>query len=176
MGGMSVLDAALYLVKSYPGGYESLAPRVGKPASTLRHEVEATGSAKLGLLTAELMTIHSGNPCIVQALAHAAGGVFLPGLPAGSSADDLTLLAVSDAIGEVGKLVTAFSESIADGRVTANELRNIEREALDASGKLMHLLAIARQMHEDGKPDGVSAAAYGGAHQLPCVAPLARAA
>ena len=47
---MNLLDAAYHVVHDYPGGAQSLAPRMFKSATTLSHEVAADGTAKLGLL------------------------------------------------------------------------------------------------------------------------------
>lgn len=60
---MNPLDAAYNLVRDYPGGASSLAPRLDKNPSVLSHEVTATGSAKLGLLTAIKITELSGDLC-----------------------------------------------------------------------------------------------------------------
>ena len=58
---MNVLDAAYHLVRAYPGGAQSLAPRMSKNPNTLNHEVAGDGTAKFGLVDAVAATQLSKN-------------------------------------------------------------------------------------------------------------------
>ncbi len=64
----AVNDAAYRLARAYPGGVQSLAPRIGKNATTLTQEVSGTGTAKLGLQTAVDMTLMAKSVGVATAL------------------------------------------------------------------------------------------------------------
>lgn len=52
---MTPQDALRSMAKSYPGGYESLAPRLGKTKEVLRKEPSGDPQFKLGQETASLI-------------------------------------------------------------------------------------------------------------------------
>ncbi len=126
---LSLLDAAYCVVHDYPGGAASLAPRMGKGASSLSHEVTATGTAKLGLLDAEKITQLTGDMRILSAFAGNAG-MMLVSLPecseGGLSKDAMTRL--SEVAMEFAQMCAAVAGSVADGHVTNNELLQIDRD------------------------------------------------
>lgn len=146
---MNVLDAAFNAAHDYPGGAAALAARMGKAGSTLSHELVGQGSAKLGLLDAIKLSHLTGSRAIVQAFAQELGGVYVP-LNGVSAPDDLQGL--GRAAKEFGELALSYAQAIADGRVSLNEVRTIEREALEAVAAIASLAAQARKVHEAGKP------------------------
>lgn len=125
---MNLLDVAYNLAHDYPGGASSLAPRVGKNATTLSHELKGTGDAKLGLLTAEKMTVLSGDFRILRALAHNCGQMVLPlpAVPDGESDD--CMLRLGAMAEEFGKLCAEVAGDLVDGKISDNELGRIDRE------------------------------------------------
>lgn len=149
---MDILDAAYNVVHDYPGGPDSLGPRVGKNPVTLSHEVRQTGGAKLGLHTAEKLTQRTGDLRILQAFAANCGQmlVALPVLPEGVADDCMERLAVSAR--EFGELCTEVATDLADGVISDNELARIEK----ASGELVasvHALGVAlAKRNQAGKP------------------------
>lgn len=141
------LNAAAYnLVADYPGGATALGPLIGKAASSLSHEVDLRCSgAKLGLHDAGKLTCVSGDLRIVHAFCALAGGRFepLPGAQQGSAPEHAhPLAAVGHMAHQFAELVSEASRALADGRVTGNELRNIQREAGDLLAALNQLLAL----------------------------------
>jgi len=130
---MNSLDAARYLMRAYHGGADALAPRLGKTPSTLRHEVAGSDKYKLGLQDAEEMTQMAIQAHVPNALAilhaYAANcGAMVIALPdehttAGATYQDLAAAAKSFA-----EFVSAAAKAPADGRVTGNELRGVDRE------------------------------------------------
>lgn len=141
------LNAAAYnLVADYPGGATALGPLIGKAASSLSHEVDLRCSgAKLGLHDAGKLTCVSGDLRIVHAFCALAGGRFEP-LP-GSGADApapalLPMAAMAATAHEFGELIGQAGQALADGNVTANELRGIQREAGDLLRALNQLLTL----------------------------------
>lgn len=133
---MSVLDAAYNVVHDHPGGACALAPRLGKRADVLSHEVKAHGSAKFGLVDAVKVTELTGDLRILQAFATQCGQVCVP-LPDGFVASGNQVL---EALGKTSKefadLCTEVCADMADGSISDNELARIERE----SGELIAML------------------------------------
>lgn len=142
---MTDLESAAYLVVAdYPGGAAALAPRIGKAPSTLSHEVDPRcPHAKLGLHDAGKLTVVSGDLRIVHALCALAGGRFqpLPGHAAPGAPVD-PLAAMGAMAHEFADLVAQAGAALADGNVTQNEMRAIQREAGELLGALNHLLAL----------------------------------
>lgn len=148
----SVLDAAFNLVHDYPGGARALAPRIGKSPTTLCHELTAQGSAKLGLVDAVKLSALTGSTSVAQAFAQAVGGVFVPGASGAAGLADGDLEAVARTMREVSEAVAVFCDAMADGRVSENELRRLDKEILQGVSCLTALGVRARTEHEAGKP------------------------
>jgi hypothetical protein len=154
---MNILDAARHLVRRFPGGIECLAIRLGKRASTLRHEVAGSDAYKLGLQDAELITQfaieeHVENPLqILNVLATNCGAVLipLPGLHEGSGATFEDLAATAK---EFAEFVATTSSAMADGRVTGNELRDVDRELSELIGCAQRVRAGLAAIHAAEKP------------------------
>lgn len=138
-------DAAFNAVHDYPGGAAALAPRLGKNATTLCHELTGQGTAKLGLLDAVKISKLTGSLAIVQAMCGELGGVFVPLV---GSNDAAGVKGLGVAVREFGEMVGQYAEAIADGRVSANELQSIDREGLQAIASIVDLLNQARASHE----------------------------
>ena len=147
----SILDAAYHVVHDYPGGAASLAPRMGKSSTTLSHEVTATGTAKFGLLDAVKVTSFSGDLRILQAWAIHAGQMLLP-LPSDGEQSDECLAHVASSAKEFSELVAAAADSLADGRVSDNEMDRIEREAGELFAAVHGLIKSMRERNQADKP------------------------
>lgn len=151
---MQVLDAAYHVGNDYPGGSTSLAPRMGKGASTLSHETTGTGNAKLGLIDAVKMTQLTGDLRILHAYAEACGAIVIP-LPAQAheaSADVFTHLA--DTAREFSDVVASISAAAADGKITRNELASVEREWGELVSQGASLVSLLQAKHQSGVPAG----------------------
>lgn len=138
---MNTLDAAFNLVHDYPGGAESLGPRVGKNATTLNHELKRTGTAKLGLDTAEKITLMTGDLRILQAFATNCGQMLLPLPCIDSQPVDDCMAKLGDTAREFGELCQEVAQDLADGSISDNEMRRIDR----ASGELIATLHSLRE-------------------------------
>lgn len=125
---MNTLDAAYNVVHDHPGGADSLAPRVGKNATTLCHEVAGTGLAKLGLLTAEKITQRTGNLGILVSFATNCGQMVVPLPVIGDTKGDACMILLADVIEEFGKLCRETASDLADGKISDNELGRIDAE------------------------------------------------
>lgn len=149
---MNLRDAAYNVVHDYLGGSESLAPRVGKNATTLSHEVNGTGGAKLGLDTAEKITQLSGDLRILQAFAANCGQMVLP-LPVLDQvqADDC-MKTLATTAHNFGALCTEVAGDLADGQISDNELARIDRESGLLIASLHSMRKALAQRNQDGKP------------------------
>lgn len=152
---MNVRDAAYYLVRDYPGGAVALAPRLGKKANTLSQEVRPPegSAAKFGLLDAVTAMAFSGDHRVLYAIAAELGYVAVP-MPDladehGEGAERLAAVAR-----EFADVLTAAAGALADGTVTDNELRSVERQWSELVAEGQRLLQQFVALNEAGKRRG----------------------
>lgn len=142
--GLDVNDAAYHLAHDYPGGVPALAQRMGMSQHTLAHKVSLTTGTH-HLSPSELVKLQAiavdARP--LQAMAAQLGYVALPILPelGGSSLEDVTRV-----VREFSELLGAATETMADGRVSMNELQRVEREAGETMLAIHTLLVHMRSM------------------------------
>lgn len=147
----AVLDAAYQLVRDYPGGTESLGPRIPKNATTLRHEVNGTGSAKFALVDAVTVTVLSKDLRILNAFAAECDCLVLP-MPAALASDSSAMQRVATLAREFGDVVGEVTEAAADGAISANELGRIRSEWADLVAAGQALLSHLEAKHAQGFP------------------------
>lgn len=147
----AVHDAAYQLVRDYPGGAESLAPRIGKNATTLRHEVNRIGSAKLGLSDSVDMSVKANDLRILNAFAAECSCIVLR-VPQALECDETAMHKVAKLAREFGDLVGSVTEATADGSVSANELARIRSEWADLVAAGQSLLSHLEAKHTAGLP------------------------
>jgi hypothetical protein len=154
---MDALTAAANVAEDFPGGARALAVAIDRNPVTLSHELNGTGTAKLGLRTAIKMTIRSKDPRILNAFAAECGYMTLP-LPETMMVDgDGAVQLVGQAMQEFNDVAQAFVKGAADGRWSGNEVGDLERQwgELVAAGQKM--LQHARAAHEAAKPASLHA-------------------
>lgn len=139
---MNVLDAAYAVVHDYPGGSESLAPRMGgmSPA-ILRNKVNPKNSTHhLTLVEASRVTGLTGDLRILHAFAAENGRVLIT--PAfGEDVSDMAVLEVVAAMwSRNGDLGTAVHHALADGVLTQTELGVIRDAAYRVQQNLAALV------------------------------------
>lgn len=137
---MNVLDAAYHTVHAYPGGSESLGPRIGISPAVLRSKVNPkTKTHRLAVDEADELMAVTGDYSILQALAAEHGFVLqsvAPGIEPGSICSGV--LATNRANGE---LAEAIDKAIADNLITPNELGEIDAMGAAAQAAIIGLLA-----------------------------------
>lgn len=148
---MDLRDVAANVVHDYPGGAPSLAPRIGKNATTLAHEVHGTGAAKLGLLDAEKITLRTGDMRILEAFALNCGQMLVPLHQVDATGDDCMLKLAATAR-EFGDLCTEVAADLADGVISDNELARIDRECGELMASLRTLREALARRNQAGKP------------------------
>jgi len=124
---MNVTDAAYDTVHEYPGGSESLAPRMSKGMSpaTLRAKVNPnTDRNLLSLQEADELMAKAGDYRILHALA-ATHGFVVQRVDAPDSGSMIgALLSAAAGHGDLSQVIAA---ALADGKVTPNEADEIGR-------------------------------------------------
>jgi hypothetical protein len=142
---MNVIDAADATVHDYPGGSESLAPRVGMSAAVLRNKVNPNNPRNvLGLEEAQRLMRITDDHRILQAQAGDLGYALVRVDDAVSDAAGTVLdmvLRVDVAGGEFSRVVSA---AVADGVITPNEMAAIERAGHADQAAMIGLVARLR--------------------------------
>lgn len=152
---MNPLDAAYTVVRDYPGGSESLAPRIGKSPTTLSHEVARIGHAKLGLGTAVDITVLSGDLRILRAFATTCGQMLLP-LPGAATTQTECIKRLGVVLATAGCVARETIEGMEDGRISANERERIRQACAELVSGASALLAAVDALHAAGQPGGVA--------------------
>lgn len=152
---MNSLDAARYLMRAYPGGADSLAPRLDKTPTTLRHEVAGSDKYKLGLVDAEALTqmaveARVPNPLAILNAFAANCGAMVVALPHMDSVQGATFEDLAAAAKEFAEFVGVAATAAADGRVTGNELRDIDRELSELVSRVQAVRNGLAAMHQAG--------------------------
>ncbi len=176
---MNVADACFHTVHDYPGGAESLGPRIGKRGTSLSAEVQQRSAAdvaamqaagrtvpKFGILDAERVMKLSkelGRPDlrILSALAASMGCMVLQ-LPEMDGEESPAAADVAEVAREFGALMGRVAQSLADGKVTDNELAEVERQAGVLIASMQHLLAGMGRMNAELRGAGPGQVAAGG--------------
>ena len=150
---MNTLDALRLMVDSYPGGREAVALRRGKSPDVLRKELAGAPGFKLGVvdacaiaaMCAEVGSDHAD--AYAQAVAAHCGTkvVALP-QPADTGAD--LVQRASAMVKESADVMGAVAAAMADGSVSANDLREVEREAAELSAAILSVLRSVRAAHQ----------------------------
>ena len=127
---MNIQDAAHATVHDYPGGSESLGPRMGVSAPVLRNKVNQNNTTHhLSLSEADRMMGLTGDMRILQALAHS-HGYLLVKAPDGTAASDMDVLeqvvGVSVAAGEFHREIL---QALSDGGVDEAEMQRVAAAA-----------------------------------------------
>lgn len=146
---MNALDAVHHAATHAPGGIAALAPRLGKSVHTLRHELAGAPGHKLGLMDAVLIASMLGSQRLANAVAGEAGGMFVP-LAFDASGEPIQDIA--DAMRELSELTGALGDSYRDGKISANELSNIEAQAADVIAVLHRIVGAAKAAHAKSAP------------------------
>lgn len=150
---MHLRDTAYNIVHDYPGGAVSLAPRMSKSPTTLSHELNGTGGAKLGLLDAEKITQLTGDLRILEAFAGNCGQMLIPfpdSLRLGNEQD--CMLRLADTAREFGDLCREVAGDLADGHISDNELGRIDRECGELVASVHALREALARRNAESKP------------------------
>jgi hypothetical protein len=149
---VNVDDAAYATVHDYPGGSESLAPRLGMSAAILRGKVNPKDKGHhLTLAEANKAIGLTGDLRILQALAVEYRQVMLP-IDEGDDASDMAVLeAIAAMWSSNGDLGTAVHHALSDNVLTRREFDGINAAAHKLTNRVFAMLARLDGMVE---PEG----------------------
>lgn len=168
---MNVRDAAYHLVHDYPGGADALGPRLGKRGSSLSAEVsmhpvtnaDGRPTAKLGVADAMKAMHMSGDHRLLHAMSAELGYLNVPLPPMPGDEDDADGAAAAQRMGELARefaeVMGAAVTTMADGRVSDNELARVEAEWGQLVARGQQLLELFVRINAAQRP--------GGAHGTP---------
>jgi hypothetical protein len=123
---MHVLDAAKATVDRYPGGAESLAPRIGMSAGILRNKVNPNiPTNHLTLAEADQMMSVSNDFQILQAMAQEHGFALTRIGDAAQPGSILSAMLTLEVAG--GEFARTIHDAMADNVISENEMRVISK-------------------------------------------------
>ena len=132
---MNILDTAHAVAHDYPGGCESLAPRIGMSAAVLRSKVNPnTDTHQLTLMNAVAITDMTDDERILEAWLEQRNAVMVKLPDATEQPDNEEILSRFMSLTvQFGSLARRYSEVTADGEVDEQEMADMER-----IGNLIH--------------------------------------
>lgn len=144
---MDVEEQFRRTVSDYKGGAPALAPRVDKSVTSLQHEANGTGAAKQGLKDSLKIMKVADDYRILFAMA-AECGFRCERLPSVADAGGNTAEHGANVAAEFADVLRAYSRTIADGRVSLNELREVRHEIGGLVAALQHMEAHLAARHQ----------------------------
>lgn len=140
---MNVLDAAHRTVHAYPGGSESLSPRLGMSPAVLRSKVNPnTTTHRLALDEADQIMGLTENYAILQALAANHGfGLHRLDAEQGSGSVLATMLGLNVCEGEFAR---TLHDALADGVISDREMNDIAAAGQHVESMLVKLISMLR--------------------------------
>lgn len=137
---MNITDAAYAVAHDYPGGTESLAPRLGMSGAVLRNKVNPNNTTHhLTLAEALRMSEITGDRRIAEAFARELGLVCMEVPAAENCADGEVIEMMSESMKTFGDIGAAITDTFADGRVDSHEARRVRDVIWKHLGKLFGL-------------------------------------
>lgn len=142
--------AAFNLVHDYPGGAQALGPMIGKLGTTLSHEVNPNQAGyKLGLRDMEKLSVLTGNPAVLNALAASMG--YFPPIPMLALPPENTtlndLMRQCASVAEKGaKVLVDFQMRASDMEISPNDAASV-MAAIEETVQALTGFRLALQEH-----------------------------
>lgn len=149
---MNVIDAAHRTVHNPKhGGSSAIAARMGMSSNVLNSKVNPqTDTHHLRLDEALTIMEFTGDHSIIQAMAHRLDGVYCE-VNSEPSKDDLIMTALSASACQ-GDVMAEMHKALEDGRISCNELKNLEQKIQTAMSSLQSLNSHAKIKHAKDNP------------------------
>src|SRR5690606_27078569 len=128
---MNSIDAAYSTVHDYPGGSESLGPRVGISPAVLRNKVNPNNDTHhLTFAEARRIADMTGDFRMLKAWAHEAGFLLVKAPDTCTTECDMSVLEqIAGFMVACGGFGAEIHASLADGKVTKDEVEKVEHRA-----------------------------------------------
>jgi hypothetical protein len=142
---MNMLDAAHLIGHEYPGGAKTLAERLGINQVVFNSKLNPnTTTHHLTLIEALRMQQIADRFDVLHAMADELGFVCIRKPMIG---DDCVTLSITRTCAEFGDFMREVNETLQDNNVTANELREVQKELLEliAASTALNRLLEAKQ-------------------------------
>ena len=146
---MNIKDAAHATVHDYPGGSESLGPRMNIVPAVLRNKVNPNSTSHhLTLVEADRLMSMTGDHRILDALAQHHGYALVP-VEFDTPPSDMAILELVTQVWHfVGDLGIAVDDAFSGGRINKKQVRQVS-ESIHVLEQAMHtLLARIDQLAE----------------------------
>lgn len=144
----SILDAVYHTVRQYPGGAESLAPRMNCSVNVLRNKVNPSiDTHHVRLDEAQAIMGLTGNITILHAMAAEHGYVVIPDMGLGEFSNEDLLVKFNDLYGRIGDLAANTNKFIADGVLDDAERRRLHAHVRGAVAQLHELQRLIEKLY-----------------------------
>lgn len=150
---MNVADAAYSVVHDYPGGANSLAPRMGMSAAVLNSKVNPnTSTHHLTLAEAVKVAVLTNDNRHFEAAAQEIGCLLMqaPCAEDEAASDMAVLELVSKVWAGQGDLGNVISRALSDGVVTKRELADLRDAAAKAQTRIAELVRRFESLAQPG--------------------------
>ncbi|MPW17906.1 hypothetical protein GCT13_13400 [Paraburkholderia sp. CNPSo 3157] len=146
---MNILDTAHAVVHDYPGGCESLAPRIGMSAQVLRNKANPnTDTHHLTLKNAIDVTAMTDDDRILEAWARERGYALVKVPDVGNCNDAAIVELMGEAWATHGDVGQEICKTLEDGRVELTEVDRVEQRIFKHAQVLFNISARLRGMAE----------------------------
>lgn len=145
---MNITDAAYATAHDYPGGTQSLGPRLGISPAVLRGKVNPNDpSHKLTLVEAMRMMHITGDHRILHAMADECGHVCIM-LPTTPNSDMALLDSFMGVMKELGEFAEEFRKDWNDGTISHEELDRLKKEFYEMQQAGLELMSRIEALAE----------------------------
>ena len=143
---LSLKMAVYHAVHDYPGGVGAVAGAHGRNASVLQNKLNPNmDSHHINLSDLEQIIISTQDQRILQSICSLYGaGYFM--LPHCEAENASLMEKCADVNRELGELMQEISASLADGKVTRDEIRALDRALMEFTAAGAGLVAYAKQV------------------------------
>ncbi|MEK6291080.1 MAG: phage regulatory CII family protein [Paraburkholderia tropica] len=146
---MNITDAAYAVAHDYPGGTESLAPRLGMSGALLRNKVNQNNTTHhLTLAEAVRMSQITGDVRIAEAIANELGYALVETPRMEECSDAAIVELMGEAWSTHGLVGTEICKTLEDGRVEHKEVERVEHRIFKHAQVLFNIAARLRGMAE----------------------------
>ena len=143
---LSLEQACYSAVHDYPGGVAAVAATYGNNAGTLQKKLNPTqASHKTNAVDVEQILELTKDPRILDAICARVGAVWLNLNNMGGGSDMAMLDNITTCVTRLGDLSTKVQQSLADGRVDADELKELETAVLRLNQSSFYVPERAKQ-------------------------------
>lgn len=145
---MNTVDAAHATVHDYPGGSESLGPRVGISPAVLRNKVNPHNTTHhLTLAEAKRLVLVTGDIRILRAWANEAGFLLVKAPDSVTVESDMSVLEhMTSMLVAQGHFAQEIHTALSDGGLTQAEMKKIELVGQDFMSEVVEIQQRLRGM------------------------------